>query len=243
MVVSHYWFKLILLFSSLLFLLGNLSSCGSDYNVEFYGELKKVMKGNDLSPSVDFAKIENTKNLYALGALEDLKGEVIVINGEPFIFKAVEDSFTIKKDFDFKMVFGVSSVVRKWKEYPINPEIRTHKDLENFILLTAKNNGINVDEPFPFLIEGLVSSISWHIVNWPEDDNEHTHEKHVKSGPNGTNIFESVILLGFYSDKHHGVFTHHEHNTHMHFIKNDGKLGGHVDDFVLGDNMILKLPA
>lgn len=231
------WGYLALLNSLLIF------GCTNDFQVEHYGALRKVMKENNLSTHVDFSKIKQTKNLYALGALAELKGEVIVLDGVPFVFRAVEDSFVVENTFDFALAFGVTAYVKKWKDCQIPDDVRSWNDLENHLLKEAKASGINVEKPFPFIVEGLISSISWHIVNWPEGDEEHTHDKHVKSGPNGTNIFESVQMLGFYSDKHHGIFTHHSHNMHLHFVKKDGKLGGHVDDFLLGDKMVLKLPA
>ena len=49
-------------------------------------------------------------------------------------------------------------------------------------------------------------------------------------------------LLGFYSDSHHAIFTHHTTNMHIHMKLKDEKIAGHVDDLKLGLNMILKLP-
>jgi acetolactate decarboxylase len=52
-----------------------------------------------------------------------------------------------------------------------------------------------------------------------------------------------VEMLGFYSDSHKAIFTHHTSNVHIHMRTVDDKLAGHVDDLILGDGMILKLPA
>jgi len=218
-------------------------SCSNDFNVQHFGELKKIMKQNDLSAHINFLDYKNNNHIYSLGALKNLEGEFIVLDGEPYIIEVENENVVIKSDFDFKASLAVLVEVKKWKEIPIPQNIRTKSDFENFLYKQAKIEGISIEKPFPFLVEGLISSISWHVVNWNIEDEEHSHEKHVKSGPNGTNINESVTLLGFYSDQHHGVFTHHSTNIHLHFIRNDKKLGGHVDDFVLGVSMILKLPT
>jgi acetolactate decarboxylase len=229
------------LFFSFLFLV--ITGCKEDFKVVHFGELRKVMKQNDLSAHIDFKNHEDKEHLYALGALENLKGELIVLDGIPYQILADNDSVIIEEDFDFKAAFAVTVNVKKWKEFPVPKHIRSKKDLEEFVFEKANSEGLYVNKPFPFLLEGLISSITWHVVNWPEEDSEHTHEKHVKSGPNGTNIDEVITLLGFYSDQHHGVFTHHSTNLHMHFLRKDEQLGGHVDNLVLGGNMFLKLPA
>ena len=78
------------------------------------------------------------------------------------------------------------------------------------------------------------------LIDWPEGDTEHSHEKHIHSGLYGTLENQTVEMLGFYSNKHHAIFTHHTTNMHVH-VKSD-KATGHADSFTLGENMILKLP-
>ena len=71
---------------------------------------------------------------------------------------------------------------------------------------------------------------------------EHSHEKHVTSGPHGTMEHQEIEILGFYSNSHHAVFTHHTTNMHMHFLLPDGTNAGHIDDIDLGQGMKLMLP-
>ena len=71
----------------------------------------------------------------------------------------------------------------------------------------------------------------------------HTHEKHKTSGLYGTINNSQVEMLGFYSNAHHTIFTHHTTNMHIHVKTADGEVAGHVDDMILGKEMILKLPA
>jgi acetolactate decarboxylase len=50
-------------------------------------------------------------------------------------------------------------------------------------------------------------------------------------------------LIGFFSTRHHGVFTHHSSNTHIHVVLPDEKLSGHVDNVTIAKEAILMLPA
>jgi acetolactate decarboxylase len=51
-----------------------------------------------------------------------------------------------------------------------------------------------------------------------------------------------VELIGFWSDKHTGVFTHMGSNVHVHGRTTDNKLSGHVDSVKIGTGK-LWLPA
>lgn len=212
------------------------------FSVKHYGELRKVMKNNDLASQIDFTNYSSKENLYALGALENLKGELLILDGKPYRILLGNEKVEIIKDFNFKAVLAVTANVTSWKTFDIPDSIHTKNELENHVFQKAKNEGLSISSPFPFILEGVASSIKWHIIDWPEGDTEHSHEKHVTSGPHGTNSKEDVLILGFYSDKHHGIFTHHTTNMHLHFIRKDESLGGHLDDLTLGKNMKLKLP-
>ena len=99
-----------------------------------------------------------------------------------------------------------------------------------------------MDEPFPFLIEGSAKSFDWHVVDWKTGEMEHTHEKHKTSGLYGTLQDKQIEMLGFYSNTHHTIFTHRTTNLHIHVKTTDEEVAGHVDDFILGKGMTLKLP-
>ena len=216
------------------------------WKVEHAGALSNVMKKNDLSAYISLDSLSNKPHLYAVGALEGLKGEIIISNSKPIIAKVdkedEENDYIIDNTYHHKAAFLVYAQVEHWEQVEIPVEIKTRYDLERFIKKQAKGRGIPEKEAFPFLIEGLISSFSWHIVDWDETDSVHTHEKHIKSGLYHGKVEEMVQLIGFYSPKHHGVFTHHSSNMHLHVLKQDHTFGAHLDDFVLGERMILKLP-
>ncbi|TNE53844.1 MAG: decarboxylase [Bacteroidetes bacterium] len=213
------------------------------FEVKYFGALKNMMHQGDISAKFDLGDLEGTKNLYAIGALENLKGEIQIFNGETFNSFVQDSIVAIDKAFNKKATLLVYSVVERWKSYNIPDDIVTYEQLEKHIASVAKKNGINIEKAFPFLIEGKALEFDWHVINWKDGDTEHSHEKHVNSGLNGTKYNQQVELLGFYSDSHHAVFTHHTTNMHIHVKTGDGKLAGHVDALTLGKDMVLKLPG
>ena len=136
----------------------------------------------------------------------------------------------------------MSAIVKTWENFSIPSSVQSKKDLEKHIEAVAEEYGIDVNQPFPFLIAGKVKSADWHVINWKDGDTEHTHEKHIKSGLYGTIKNQDLDMLGFYSDSHHAIFTHHTTNMHIHGRLKTGKIAGHIDDLELGEGMTLKLP-
>ena len=224
----------------------NSCSISSDNEVEvhYYGALKNMMHKGDLSAKVTMDELKGIKHLYALGAVENLKGEILILDGIPSVsYVEGNDSskiMMIDNSFEKKACLLVTASVEQWESILIPNTIVTYEDFEVFVEKIASENGVNTDEPFPFMIEGFIKSFDWHIIDWPEGDTEHSHDKHIHSGLYGTLENQAGEMLGFYSNKHHAIFTHHTTNMHVH-VKSD-KAIGHADSFTLGENMILKLP-
>lgn len=212
------------------------------FKVEFKGALKNIMFKGDLSAKAQLNDYKEISHFYALGAIENLKGEIQIFDNESYNTFVNDTILQFDKTFNKNASLLVYASVKKWKNIHIPNTIKTKKALETYIEKTAKDNGINIHQPFPFLIEGKLKSFDWHVINWKDGDTEHSHEKHINSGLHGTIKNQEVEILGFYSDAHHTIFTHHSTNMHMHFTAKNKKIAGHLDDLILGKNMILKLP-
>ena len=224
----------------------NSCSISSDKEVEvhYYGALKNMMHKGDLSAKVTLDELKDMNHLYALGAVDNLKGEVLILDGVPSVsYVEGNDSSKIMmldNSFEKKACLLVTASVEQWESIIIPNTVITYEDFEVFVEEIAIENGVNTVEPFPFMIEGFIKSFDWHIIDWSVGDTEHSHDNHIHSGLYGTLENQAVEMLGFYSDKHHTIFTHHTTNMHVH-VKSD-KAIGHADSFTLGKNMILKLP-
>ena len=215
--------------------------------VKYSGALRTMMSGNleatislDTLLSADEAG-SRKKHLYALGATENLKGEIQIFDSEPTNSVVIDSSLQINDSYAMKAALLVYAEVEKWEEFTIE-NITTKEDLEKRIFETATSHGVNVDQPFPFLLEGQVATLDWHVIDWKEGDTIHNHKKHIESGLNGTLKDKEVTIIGFYSTKHKAVFTHHTTNMHLHFKTNDEKIAGHIDDLILEKKILLKLP-
>lgn len=221
-----------------------LFSCQREpsFDVTYFGELRKVMKSNDLSAHADLSDFAATANFYAIGALENLAGEITIINSEPYITTVHGEELDLHQNFEFGAAFLVSAQVKNWQSFEIPINIKNLEQLDAFIVNKAIEVGIDTAAPFPFKLEGMSDRFSWHVVHWDLLDSIHSHIKHVQSGLNGVWMDQVVEIIGFYSNKHHGIFTHHSSNMHMHVRTKNNEVIGHLDDLVLGANMKLYLP-
>lgn len=205
------------------------------------GALRTLMKG-DLNTVVQLDSLKGKDNLYALGAASNLKGEIQIFNGSPVNARVENEKIIIDSSFDESASLLVYAQIPVWTEITIPASVKTKVALEEFIQVSAMNKGLDMGRPFPFLVEGEISSLDWHVIDWPEGDTLHTHEKHRNSGLNGTIKEKEVEIIGFFSLHHKTVFTHHSTNIHIHFKTEDRSLAGHVDDLQLGNDTKLKLP-
>lgn len=209
-------------------------------DVKYVGALRTIMSGN-IQPVISINELSNKENLYALGAVENLKGEIQIFDSQLSNSFVLDSSLQINDSYKLKASLLVYAEVEEWESFQIKNS-KAKNDLEEQIFEIATNSGINVEKPFPFLLKGTVSSIDWHVIDWKKGDTVHNHKKHKESGLNGTLEDREVQIIGFYSTKHKTIFTHHTTNMHLHFKTDDNTIAGHVDDLFLNKGITLKLP-
>ena len=94
-------------------LMGLLLSCDpspkaieADREVLHAGALRSIMHQGDVSVQMDLADLKDRAHLYALGAVEDLKGEILILDGQPG--SSVEQC-------PFSELFSIGAVLLVWK--------------------------------------------------------------------------------------------------------------------------------
>ncbi len=83
-----------------------------------------------------------------------------------------------------------------------------------------------------FLI--LVVAGAAFIIDW-EDGEVHTIDNHKQFASVKKEKEQDVVLLGFYSNKHQSIFTHHTTNIHVHVLEKKSGTIGHLDDIQIDD--------
>ncbi|GEM_PF-845498 len=223
---------------------------GEHGRVRWLGAMRNVMQKGDLSGHADLERLADLPHLYALGPLEGLRGEVTIFDGSPFITRvdnkvADNDSgrtagVVVDRSFRHKACFLVYAQVERWRELPVPESVTTLGALEEFIAVSSRAR-LDATAPFPFLVRGTPAATEFHIVN-KTDDKPHSHDEHDKIKARFTLNSQPVEMLGFFSDRHQGIFTHHDSRVHIHVRAADSTTGGHVDVLKLRGGMTLLLP-
>jgi acetolactate decarboxylase len=102
-------------------------------------------------------------------------------------------------------------------------------------------SGIDVDQPFAFLLNGLVAQATFHVL-CNRGRGRYNAELHEKSKVRFPIANESVEVVGFYSRHHRGIFTPRDSNFHMHVRTLDNRFSGHLEMFNWEHGVMLYLP-
>ena len=214
---------------------------GSDDTVHVHGRLMDIMHQGKIDTVVSLDSYADKKHVYGLGAVSKLDGEILVLDSKVYVSRERGGQTLVTVEPEVDATLFVASSVKNWHKIKIPSTVQSSEQLDQFIQEQVKKHNLPVDGPLPFQITGTFDTLGWHVIHWPIGDTEHTHKKHVTSGAHGTSNEVTGTIVGFYSTKHTGIFTHHTTNLHMHFLQSDKQLMGHVDAVELGDGMVLRL--
>ncbi len=214
-----------------------------DGEVYHAGALRKTMQQGFTGSAACLDSLAGREGLYGLGAVAGLKGEFIIVNGKVVRSHVSNGSISTDPSYTGGATLLVYAHVEEWKAGPLSIRLEDMDDLQSFIKKTASDRGVDTTKPFPFILEGRFASLKWHIIDWPEDDAVHTHEKHKSSGLNGKLTDEPARILGFYSESHQGIFTHHTSFLHLHALSDSMSAAAHVDDIKADERVMLFLPT
>ena len=107
--------------------------------------------------------------------------------------------------------------------------------------ILRRADAAGIDAPFPFLVWGQVASARLHVLD-KRDGERHTPERHEAAKVRFTLEDRAVVILGFYSTAHRGIFTPADADVHMHLKTADDRISGHVESVRLAAGARLGFP-
>jgi len=199
------------------------------------GEMRNVMWKGELGGVIKLETISSKRNLYGLGPIEYLKGEIMVLDGITYTSSVVDETkMLVKTKEEVSAPFFAYSNIKEWSQVEIASSVKNLQSLETFL----NQHFSSIDVPFFFKLEGLFKNAEIHIVNLPAGSKvkspQEAHQGQVNyklSKGNGT-------LLGFFSRKHKAIFTHHDTFMHIHLITKERDKMGHLEHIDLNPNQM-----
>ena len=222
------------------------SHAGAAPEVETFGSLREIIHQGRIEGRVPLARALARPHAYALGARGRLDGEFIVVDGHvtesrpdgrggvrSAAYDAARDSAALL----------VVAHVSAWRDIMVARPIPI-ASLPDTLAARAGAFGLPSSGPFPFLIEGPVTGLAWHVADGSKlAPGPSTHEAHAKAAVRGGAAAVSAEFVGFYSDHHQGVFTHHDSDVHIHVLVRDRGIAAHVDSLCVAPGARIRLPA
>lgn len=213
--------------------------------IKTYGQLRAMMHEGKTDPVVTLRDVQQPHS-YALGALSGLRGEVTILSGSAWLgYPGDGDTTRVEQVASSPETAAllVAAEVPKWRDVPVAADI-AWSTIDKDVEALAKQAGVDVEQPFPVLIEGELFDLKWHVIDGRRAaPGPSSHEQHMQMAAKGGATSTRGTLLGFFSKQHQGIFTHHGENTHFHFVDVEQKLTGHVDAVSVKKGAVLKVPG
>jgi len=213
--------------------------------VETFGSLRDIIHEGRLEGRAPLAAALSKPHAHALGALAGLDGEFVIVDGRVWESRPAEHgtirstAYAPRADSAALMVV---SHVAVWRDIRVTHAIPLGA-LQDTLAVRAASLGLPRSGPFAFLIDGPVTGLRWHVADGRLlAPGPSSHEAHAKAAVRGARNAISARLVGFYSDHHQGVFTHHDSKVHMHVLLAAEGLVAHVDSVCVSPGAILRLP-
>lgn len=208
-----------------------------------WGELRAVLKEGETQGRVELARAAEP-GTYGLGAVEGLRGEVLVLDGEVWVSRAASPEAVGPAgpplEGEQATLLAVAQV-ESWSESAL-PAAANIALLERQVLGAVESADLDRSAPVPFIIEGTAVELELHVLNGacPFADPPPAAERAPYRAALG---HTEVTLVGLYAEGAAGVLTHHGSSLHVHVLTGGpASVVGHVDGLRLLEGARLRVP-
>lgn len=232
---------------------GSVMDSDHDGPVEFAGAQSTIFETGKAAGALSIVSLEKRAFLYAIEPVKNLDGEITVFESQPYVSRARGNSYVVEHSWNEEAIFVAWSSQRTWQDISVPDNVRGYLDLQDFVKTAANSARLDVEKPFPFLLAGTPSEIQWHINVDRTEGRPIDRELFARSKATFVLRNESVDIVGFYSERHAGVFiskyapavtaeSGRTNAIHIHFVSRVSKATGHIDDITMNGRMVLRLP-
>jgi len=216
-----------------------------DGEVHVAGALRAIVHEGETGAKIALNSLLPDPNLYAVGALVDLSGEITVVGGRAYLSypDGLDASRTeVTQESDVEATLLVDSSVPAWREVVTARAIR-FEEIDTEIAKLATAAGLSLDTRFPFLMQGNFNDLQWHVIDGSRlTAGGSSHQDHLAAAVTTRLEHATATLIGFYSESDQGVFTHMGSKTHIHCALEKLPASGHVDHVTIPAGTTVKFP-
>jgi len=217
------------------------------FDLVAFGSFRRMNHTGDTQGQVKLAELPSGEGAWGVGALAGLVGEVVLHDGRLLVSRGQDHKGAVSPALpgDEAAIF-VAARVRKWA-YATVPADMDRARFEAFVVEEARAQGVDPEQPFPFLVDGRFPALTWHVVTGAANRGTgHGGGAHANQHA-GMKVFEqpgaSGRLVAFFSGTRlEGVVSHPGERLHVHYIDGARSASGHVDDFAVARGAVVRIP-
>jgi acetolactate decarboxylase len=191
-----------------------------------------MMHEGQIGPMVELGSLMPDSTLFGLGAMADLAGEITILHGTAYLaYPEGTDTARIVANSrpDASATLLVVGHVPAWRSITLDHPVAFEK-LEEEIPELAATVGLGREQRIPFLVTGTFDNFHWHVIDGSRlTDLSAPHQEHLKAAVKFARDRVEATLVGFYSERDRGVFTHMDSKLHVHCVVSEPLSAGHVD--------------
>jgi alpha-acetolactate decarboxylase len=221
-----------------------LAHAGGPGAVRAYGNFKHLSHRGDASSKVALRELPATPGNYAVGALEGLRGEIVMLDGKLLVTRGHSETGRTEAPAtgDAATLLALAQVPA-WREVTVPVDLK-QAEFEAFVVKQASAQGIATTDAFVFRVRGEFPQMTWHVVIGGVGGGHGTAHT---PGHARSRVFEEPgakgVLVGFHSGSGlEGVITHPGERFHLHYATADASRSGHVDAYAVRAGSVLLLP-
>jgi Alpha-acetolactate decarboxylase len=213
------------------------------FSVTVHGAFRNMMQKEDYSPKVQLRAIMKSGATEAVGAAAGLKGEITAIDGQLLLTYGTPCASCGHPGAEFATLLAAAKVLAWQQPVPL-PSDLVGKDLDSFIVESAKTAGLDLGRPFPVRLSGTLIGVRMHVVRGVNPGFKGHGSTHPMADQEdiATERIDGEVV-GFYAPQTaQGIISHPGEPFHYHWVDRGRTRTAHLDAFGMAKGAILVLP-
>lgn len=216
-----------------------------------YGSMHEAIGQRQDEGRVQIRTLLEQPHFFGVAALEKLGGEITILDGRPTLTRVDGKSLSSADEstaLDSRATLLVGAYVPSWVERKVASDVGAD-EFDSFVADAAVAAGIELAEPYPFVLEGTFRNLRLHVINGACPMHARLRKLEL---PRGQRPFEANYdsiggtIVGIYAKDAVGAITHPATSTHLHLLFKDPRSGklvtGHVEQAGVLQGAVLRLP-
>lgn len=216
-----------------------------------YGTMHDAIGQRHHLGRVTFAELLKQPHFFAVAALEGLRGEATVVDGQLTVTRVDAQGCLLPvtdPEGGLRATLLVGGYVDSWSEHVVPQDIPADK-FDEYIAAVAGQSGIDLGQPLIFILEGTLQQLKLHVINGACP--LHARLKKLDLAEE-LRPFEAEFgqidgtVVGIFARDAVGKLTHPATSTHNHLVFTDpvsqSRATGHVEQAGIGKGSVLRFP-